>query len=945
MENRIAVFFQSKPCLSAHVFALKYDPDAYIKNLQFLCRSGTFAIVSSAVRARIIAALHISSKHKSVDALLKHCEVTDICKAMALLDRPRQIRQLNQRIERIEERNPSLGNTEGSSGQTTDEDEKVKGNKKRRFRRKVDKYRRKQRAIEEDLCEDGHDREACLKAHEDSAVKELIQSASVSGALARKVRRWAKTSLPSDFLEFVMLALPVDPWKILADLVHFQPKDFSVPYFLDDIHRNKDKKDAVEKTTGYCGISMEKKPWTFVAVMRDLIKNIAGDTLCEVDQQFFDIADEFPQVYKAYSFVRTQPSLTRSKAIMEQFAAHAPLDTVIWYYEEFHEVSPENCESILSERVRGVETDELLTQITGTRSKATYGKLVERILTFRKMGLAFANDIIPVTEARLERLKSSWTKAIVGNSKVAVFGDASSSMQTAINAATIFAGMVSACFDGELSFFKSELVQSPHAKPGNAKDTLEVCDKILAEKSTANAACLWPYYKQKRVMDLFVMVTDEVENRFCHGHRFASLFAKYLDEMNPYAKLVVVCVGQGDNSFRQSFKSYGIEYKTVYIDDSRPDLAKFDALLGQLAMVASQDETSKRTPTRKATMVANTSLAKKISSEGSTELDLVFCVDNTGSMGSWILSAQNNIQRIIRDIVASEASDVRFALVSYRDHPPQDPTFVTRTHDFTDNVDDMQRWVDEMRAEGGGDAPEAVADGLLDCLNLSYRPNSTKIVVMIADAPPHGLGCCGDGFPKGCPQGHDPLEIVRALATNGITIYSVICGNFEGQAFYQGIAKMTGGQYIPISSAHLLAGVIIGGAQEEISLERLMQDAQDTIEAEEKAAGRELDDDELAARLQTVFISKRMKARRTQFGGADLPEFEEAAEQYITAETIADLRDRGSQSHLSLGLYGDGLDAAPGAAGSSFAADNFAEVSYAQCKRLAKKSKARKSGW
>eukprot|EP00566_Odontella_aurita_P010231 CAMPEP_0113554894 /NCGR_PEP_ID=MMETSP0015_2-20120614/16409_1 /TAXON_ID=2838 /ORGANISM="Odontella" /LENGTH=435 /DNA_ID=CAMNT_0000456099 /DNA_START=137 /DNA_END=1444 /DNA_ORIENTATION=+ /assembly_acc=CAM_ASM_000160 len=335
-----------------------------------------------------------------------------------------------------------------------------------------------------------------------------------------------------------------------------------------------------------------------------------------------------------------------------------------------------------------------------------------------------------------------------------------------------------------------------------------------------------------------------------------------------------------------------------------------------------------------------------------SELDLVFVVDNTGSMGSWILSAQQNIQCIIRDIVASEASNVRFGLVSYRDHPPQDTSFVTKTHDFTENVQDMQRWVDGMRAQGGGDAPEAVADGLFDCLNLSYRPNSTKVAVLIADAPPHGLGCYADGFPNGCPHGHDPLQIVREMAARGITIYSVICGNFEGQGFYQGIAQMTGGQYIPISSAHLLAGVIVGGAQEEITLERLMKDAQEMVEAEERAAQRELNDDELASKLEGMFKERgtRGGTRRTLFSGSSLPDYEATANFYSTAKTMAEVRTIGGgrKAHLARGTYGGGIDSAPAptAAPHRFEAERSDEVSYEQCKRMARKSKARGSrGW
>lgn len=40
-------------------------------------------------------------------------------------------------------------------------------------------------------------------------------------------------------------------------------------------------------------------------------------------------------------------------------------------------------------------------------------------------------------------------------------------------------------------------------------------------------------------------------------------------------------------------------------------------------------------------------------------------------MGSYIESARENIRFIVEEIVTSEKSDIRLALVEYRDHPPQ----------------------------------------------------------------------------------------------------------------------------------------------------------------------------------------------------------------------------------------------------------------------------------
>lgn len=229
----------------------------------------------------------------------------------------------------------------------------------------------------------------------------------------------------------------------------------------------------------------------------------------------------------------------------------------------------------------------------------TYGKLVERILTFRKLGVSFAEDLLPVADARLEQLKSVWgnhTATATGMNdgiptktskthRVAVFGDASSSMSRAIEAASIFASMVSVCFDAELSFFGWGLVRSPHPKPRNVQEALEICDKVRASGCTCLAAALWPYFESKTKMDLFVMVTDEEENTNHEGYNFAALLAAYRRTVHPDAKLVVVRVGRGCRRFQGTLREHGIDYKTVVVDGERPDHAKFDALLGQIAMI------------------------------------------------------------------------------------------------------------------------------------------------------------------------------------------------------------------------------------------------------------------------------------------------------------------------------------------------------------------------
>ena len=77
--------------------------------------------------------------------------------------------------------------------------------------------------------------------------------------------------------------------------------------------------------------------------------------------------------------------------------------------------------------------------------------------------------------------------------------------------------------------------------------------------------------------------------------------------------------------------------------------------------------------------------------------------------------------------------------------------------------------LNELEAHGGGDGPEAVTAAMNQLLELDWRPNATKMAVIIADAPPHGIED-DDGFPDGDPNGLDPLFIVRQLCQRGIPL-------------------------------------------------------------------------------------------------------------------------------------------------------------------------------
>ena len=269
-------------------------------------------------------------------------------------------------------------------------------------------------------------------------------------------------------------------------------------------------------------------------------------------------------------------------------------------------------------------------------------------------------------------------------------------------------------------------------------------------------------------------------------------------------------------------------------------------------------------------------------------LDLAFVMDCTGSMGSYIETSKQQIMNIAKMISEKEEiQKIRFALICYRDHEPQDKTYITRVFDFTEDLSTMQDYVNTANAQGGGDLPEAVADGLHELLNISWFSDAVKISIFIADAPPHGLKQ-GDTW-SGCPSGHDPIKIARECAKRGIIVYSVACepavsNNPPTGDFMKAIAEITEGRYVPLSGAHLLPKIIMGAADEEADLEALIKEVKQQVE--NLGGIEEMAEEEIVNRIHS-----KLKKKGIMTAQMDIDERETSKVKYSAHYTSAkDLR-------------------------------------------------------
>ena len=151
-------------------------------------------------------------------------------------------------------------------------------------------------------------------------------------------------------------------------------------------------------------------------------------------------------------------------------------------------------------------------------------------------------------------------------------------------------------------------------------------------------------------------------------------------------------------------------------------------------------------------------------------VDAVFMCDCTSSMGPYLEQSKEIIKKMIQDIRAKYInSSVFVGFIAYRDHCD---TKVLETLDLTSDFEEVYKFIGNLQANGGGDFPEAVVDGLNYATNqISWRSEeSLRLLIQILDATPHGkeFGGRNDKYPQGCPCKLDYKMLLKKLSLHKV---------------------------------------------------------------------------------------------------------------------------------------------------------------------------------
>ncbi len=158
--------------------------------------------------------------------------------------------------------------------------------------------------------------------------------------------------------------------------------------------------------------------------------------------------------------------------------------------------------------------------------------------------------------------------------------------------------------------------------------------------------------------------------------------------------------------------------------------------------------------------------------------DVIFVIDNTGSMGSYINNVKNNLTSFADGL---SNCNVQYGVVEYGD---TDWASQVASSPFMTSHQDVINRFNSITLTWGGDGPEMALEGVMKALDYSFRDDvATKQVILVTDAGYHQRGDNGETAYK-----YTTDEVKQAILDKGVTL-SVVTSSGYMNYYKNGIAN------------------------------------------------------------------------------------------------------------------------------------------------------------
>lgn len=204
-------------------------------------------------------------------------------------------------------------------------------------------------------------------------------------------------------------------------------------------------------------------------------------------------------------------------------------------------------------------------------------------------------------------------------------------------------------------------------------------------------------------------------------------------------------------------------------------------------------ETKKAAPKKEKTKVE---AAKAVSDK----MDVVISFDTTGSMYSVLADVRRDIKNTVSELFTTFGKDnLRIAIIAHGDYCDAHDKYVLQQTEFSNDVDDLCKFVTNVDRTYGGDSDECYELVIKTVTELKWREDAKKIFIMIGDADPHEVGYTYRGVRNSIDWRHE----AQVLADMGVQVYGVhALHNYrhDSASFYHTVSEATNGVYLTLDN-------------------------------------------------------------------------------------------------------------------------------------------------